>query len=89
MEEQARRDQQINACLEILFFQPEPSDYPVKMRLALDKLLEPVSGKSVEERLAAKVVKDVIQTVSPELATDPVAEAMVGVLKAGFEAAQK
>lgn len=89
MEEQARRDQQINACLEILFFQPEPSDYPVKMRRALDKLLEPVSGKSVEERLAAKVVKDVIQAISPELATDPVAEAMVGVLKAGFEAAQK
>ena len=89
MKQQARFDRTINVCLEVVFFQTEPGDYAAKMRVVLDKVLQPISGKSAGERFAENIVHDALSAVDERLANPEVVKAMTTILSAGLEAARQ
>ncbi|WP_395742211.1 hypothetical protein [Prosthecobacter sp.] len=89
LKQQARFDKTIDVCLEVVFHQPEPSDYSAKMRLVLDRVLKPVSGKSVGERFSENLVRDALAAVDARLATPQIASSLVGILSAGLAEATR
>ncbi|WP_395737996.1 hypothetical protein [Prosthecobacter sp.] len=89
LKQQARFDQTINFCLEVVFFQPEPSDYAAKMRIVLDKVLQPISGKSAGERFAENIVHDTLAAVDTKYATPEIVKGMMTILSAGLEAVKQ
>lgn len=85
--EQRKNDAMIDFCLEVVFFQPQPSDYSARMRLVLNRILAPAAAKPARERFTAVFVRETIVAISPELGTPVVADTMSSILLAGLEQA--
>lgn len=87
MEQQKKHDRMVDSCLEVLFFQPEPGDYPAKMRLVLNKVLEPVTATPPAQRFTENVVRDAIAAVDARLATPEFTKLFATVLTTGLQQA--